>query len=231
MTAQVEKAAQRQQPRLRRGKPAQAIMEQNCLLSLQPALFDVEPDMVESVRQDRMLAPLRIDRDREPRRKLVDAEAIAIGWICGLGSNAERPRVEIGMPNEPRLRGREVGMFRESAAPRAWRRRSRASRSWRACTSRRSRDRGAAIPTSAPRDRCRARRHRAPDHANRTPCRGIHPASRAAPAPARRCMPILPGRNHGTAWRAIAAICRQAGFALQLTVICQFHYKTRRVTA
>lgn len=78
MTAQVEKAAQRQQPGLRRSKPAQTIMEQNCLLSLQPALFDVEPDMVESVRQDRMLAPLRVDRGREPRRKLVDAEAIAI---------------------------------------------------------------------------------------------------------------------------------------------------------
>ena len=34
--------------------------------------------MVETVREDRMLAALRVDRDREPRREQVNADTVGI---------------------------------------------------------------------------------------------------------------------------------------------------------
>lgn len=184
-----------------------------------------------AVGQDGMLAPAIVDCDSEPGCDSIDANTVRVGRVRGEGGYADRPGIEIGMPDEPRLRSREVGMLRESAAPRAWRRRSRASPCWRGCTSRHSRDRGATIPTSTPHDRCRARHHRAPGRASRTPDRGIHARSRAVPSPARRGAPILAGKARETARRAAAAVRRQAGFVLQRIMICQFHDITRRVTA
>ena len=135
MATQIEKSAERQQAGLRRRKPPQPVMQQNRFLARQTALLDIEPNMMPAIGQDDMLASNRVGRNREPGGDPVDADTVRVGRVRRLGVNGNCPGIEIGMPDDPRLRGLEVGMLGESAAPRAWHRRCRASPCWHVHTS------------------------------------------------------------------------------------------------
>jgi hypothetical protein len=134
------------------------IVQQHRAARADAALGDVEPDVPVAIRQDHMFAALRIARDRQPWRELVDMDAVGVGRFGRTRADAERARIERGTPDDPRLGCDAVRMFGESEAPTVLdlfplKPRSRALRCSRVHTRRHSRDRGAAIPTSAPSDR------------------------------------------------------------------------------
>lgn len=137
-------------------------MEDDGAAGEQRAGLDVEADVPPTVGQDRVLAAVAIDGDGEPRRQLLERQRIGITGAGRFGRDPERSGIEIGMPDEPCLGRRAIGVFGESAASRSSDRRAPfpTSRRWRARTRPRSRDRDAAIPTSARPGRCHAVRHK-----------------------------------------------------------------------
>ena len=117
MVLEMEEAAQRQEGRLGAPDAMQPIVQMNPRLACQPALRHIEPDMVATVREDGMVIAVRIGDDGQPGGDSFQIEAIGINAIGGDRFNAQRSRIEIGMPDDPRLGCRPGRIFSESAAP------------------------------------------------------------------------------------------------------------------
>ena len=95
----------------------QAVVQMNQRLTGEPPLRHIEPDMVATVREDGVVIAVRIGDDGQPGGDSFQIEAIGINAIGGDRFNAQRSRIEIGMPDDPRLGCRPGRIFSESAAP------------------------------------------------------------------------------------------------------------------
>ena len=126
----------------------------------------VEPDMPMTVGQNRMFLALRPHGDTEPRREQRHVDAVARRDGTGFNRHGQRCRIEFGTPDDPRLRGPEVGTFSESAAPRRRNPPDRGLSGSLAHATRYSRDPAAATPTSGRHGRSGVAPHSLRDSAN-----------------------------------------------------------------
>jgi len=187
MPGEIEKAPQRQQPGPRAGETFQPIEEESPSAARETSRFDIEADTAPAVREDRMLAAVAIRDDGQPGCEIVEDDVVGIGAIGRNDRDVERARIEIGMPDDPGLRGSEVRTLGESEGPSGSDRNVRPIgpyRAWpcsRVCARRRNRDRGGAIPTSRRRGRCRRAAHRTRRRASRGATRPARRRSRTAP--------------------------------------------------
>jgi len=182
---QVEQPPERQDLRTCRYHARKPIVQDHRLAGSKTPLLDVEANMPPSVRKQAMLAG-RATRDRQPRRKPGGLDRIGMTTIGRHRRDADHAGIEIGMPDDPSIRGRKLRILGESATPNKQPRRPsprlRASPCSPSCARRHSRHRAAAIPTSGRYDRCRTSAHRIdhpPSHRGRAPAlpsRGSRPA-------------------------------------------------------
>lgn len=111
------------------------------------ALDNIEPDPAKAVGKKKMFpvsCPVTQGHRRDPSRRI---EGIRVSRAGGAQGEREDFGIKIGMPEDPRVRGLDVGMFGENEAPIVADRQAHAC--WRAHrrTRRYSRYRGEAIPT------------------------------------------------------------------------------------
>ena len=95
----------------------EVIMEQNRYPGDQMARFQIEPDMMPAIGKYGMVTTFGVGGDRQPACQHCGIETIGGVGRSVHGDNAQCARVEIGMPDDPRVRGRKLRMFVESGSP------------------------------------------------------------------------------------------------------------------
>ena len=97
--------------------PVQVIVQHDRLPGDQLAILDIDPNVMPAVAQHRMLAACRIADDGQPALDPLRIERVGIAPVGRPRADAQRSGIEIGMPDDPRVGGRDVRVFRESAPP------------------------------------------------------------------------------------------------------------------
>lgn len=117
MTLEMEQSPERQYRRVRLAESVQPIVKMDDRPIGQPALYDVQPDMMHTIRKDSMVVARGIGDDSEPADHALQVETVRIAPIGRHRSDLQRPRIKIGMPQEPRRGCRPGRVFSESAIP------------------------------------------------------------------------------------------------------------------
>ena len=154
--AELKKAPKRKDLGTGAGDAHQAVLEEDGPTLHKAACLDVQPDVVPAVRQHCMLMAVRVGGNSEPRPKPLRIDLVRVSGADRKREHLKRAGIQVGVPDDRCLGSGDVRSLRESATPiAAGRRPGLRSTSlilwlpcWRACTRRRSQDRGGATPTS-----------------------------------------------------------------------------------
>ena len=118
MAMKMQQPAKGQEGVLGRYDPVQHIKKMDRRRTDQPALDNVETDVMPAIRQDRMVpSGGSVGHNRQPRRDALHFQAIGIVRIGRRYHDRQRARIEIGMPKDPGRRRGPVRIFSENAAP------------------------------------------------------------------------------------------------------------------
>ena len=123
MATEMEKTSQRQNMRCDTRQAMKPVMQHDRHARDQMTGFQIEPDMPQPIGQHRMFAPIGIGRERQPACQHRRIDAVGCRDFDRHGNDTQRAGVEIGMPDDPRVRGFPLRMFGESESPRAMDRR------------------------------------------------------------------------------------------------------------
>lgn len=117
MTLEIQQAPQRQYRRFRLAEPIQPIVKMDDRSTSQLPLNGIQPDMMHTVGKDSMVVARGIGDDGEPAGHALQVETIRIAPTGRQRPDPQRPRIKIGMPQEPCRGCRPGRVFSESAIP------------------------------------------------------------------------------------------------------------------
>lgn len=113
----IEKAAQRQYVAIRRHEALQMIAEQRRAIPDQRSFKNLQPDASPAIGQHSLFPANSVGHHAQPGLQSRQIGMIGALAIDTAHSDGKNHRIQIGMPDDPRLRSRKHGIFRESEAP------------------------------------------------------------------------------------------------------------------